>query len=388
MNFLRACGSFTLILLVGTQVACPAAEPQTPPPATAPASRPAPPAAPMRGAPPVAPPTDKVIELNPSGKPSSSGPVQVGPLLIDPLVVDFGLVPPRTKVNKTVTLKNTTAAPVKILKAEPTCQCTSFISIAGKVIPPGESIPLELAMETPSSPIVKVAAVNIACEGYNKLITVKIQCEVTLSVRAVPPFIDIQQNPVQKQDPATFTRRPLTGTLKLESLDRKPFRILSFLNPELSLDGFDPAKDAPQSTYTLKYDFTNTPCERIPKYVILETDRADCPAMDIRVRHECAQIAPSIAIEGFVAGVGRISPGGSGEIEITIKKFAGDRVVDVLSGDPATKVEVIEQRHDGQAGIVRVRITPKPGTTGLFTVPVTVTSTKGKAEQLIYGLVK
>ncbi len=336
------------------------------------------------------------------GKVTTSGPVQQGPLLVDPLSIDFGLVAPRSKVSKTVKLTNTSENEVRITQVAPTCQCTSVLDdLVNKVIAPGESVPMELAMETPASPLIKQAGVLLTVTGHNKPIKVDITCEVTLPIRAVPPFIDIQQTPLSTQDASKFQPRPLTGEIVLESIDHKPFKLMSSLTKAIWADRYDPSTDPPRSSYTLKYDFRNVPCSDIPKYAVLETDREDCPALDLRVRHECAVISPGFSVEAFVAGVGQVSPGGSGEFEMVVKKkmlpVKGDpkqrqmvpsKISGVTSMSKDFTVALIDVREDKEHFNTRIRVTPREGLTGLFSGPVVFSDGALTAEVIVYGVVR
>lgn len=322
----------------------------------------------------------------------SSGPKQFGPVIIDPAEVDFGVVAPETTVEAEVTITNTTSHPIKVLAAVPSCTCTT-VSIAGQVIPAGGSLPMPMSMKTSASTGEKVAAVKMMFEGHPDPVQVVIRSEVAYSVRATPPYIDIQQAPKTPQG-TPDTPRPLAGSFTLSSTDGKPFSVISVLGAEPVFAGpsagFKPGADAPRNSYTLAYDFTSTPANQVPAYVIVETDRADCPALDLRVRHENTHIKPTFKIAEFRSAVGRIEPGKSGRFELEIKEVGGRTVKSVTSKNPAVATaRLLEQKPDGKSVLMTAEVTPAASFRGPLYFPVTITLDDGRSTDLwVFGSVR
>lgn len=328
----------------------------------------------------------------PVTKGRSSGPKQFGPVIIDPAEVDFGVVAPETTVEAEVKITNTTSRPIKVLAAVPSCTCTS-VDITGKVIPAGGMLPMPMSMKTSASTGEKVAAVKLMFEGHPDPVQVVIRSEVAYSIRATPPFIDVQQAPKTPQG-TPDTPRPLAGTFTLTSNDGKPFRVISVLGAEPvyagASAGFKPGSDAPRSTYTLAYDFSATPPTSIPAYVIVETDRPDCPALDLRVRHENTHIKPTFKIAEFRSAVGRIEPGKSGRFELEIKEIGGRKVASVTSKNPAmATARLLEQKPDGKSVLMSAEVVPAAGFRGPLYFPVTITLDDGRSTDLwVFGSVR
>lgn len=322
----------------------------------------------------------------PPGK-KTSGPVRVGPVVLDPLQVNFGIVRPHTTVKTEVKITNATEQALKILASVPSCQCTS-VDMTGVVIEPGATATMPMSMKTSSTTGLRAASVKLVFEGYNQPVEVLINSEVAHAVRSTPPFIDIQQSPRDNLG-QPVPARPLSGRLHLESLDGSPFSIIAFHGEPPVFVGFDPAKDQPRNAYDILYDFSNVPANNVPAYQIVETDRDDCPSMEIRVRHENTHIRPPFKLDGFCAGFGRMQPGSEGEFEFGIKEFTPNRVASVTSLSPDATVQLIDQTADEKNLSARVRIVPRPGFAGLLYFPMQVEASDGKvATLMVYGSVR
>lgn len=332
-------------------------------------------------------PAPRAADQVPATKKGASGPVRVGPVMLDPKDVDFGVVEPNTVVKADVKITNLTDKPLKITRSDPTCQCTS-VDMVGVTIEPGAMVPMPMSMKTSKSTGVKAAAVTLMFEGYPDPVQVSIRSEVAYPVRATPPFLDLQQKPMDPQNRA-LPPRPLKGSYALESLDGKPFRVTAVQGKQPVFIGFDAAKDAPRARYEVAYDFSATPATNVPCYLIVETDRPDCPVMDLRVRHENTRIVPTFKIAEFRSSFGQIKPGEKGEFELEIKELKDARIASVKSKDPAqASVRLVTQKPDGKNVLCTFELTPTEGRTGLLYFPVTLTTTDGRSTDLwVFGRV-
>ena len=54
---------------------------------------------------------------------------------------------------------------------------------------------------------------------------------------------------------------------------------------------------------------TALPCEQVPKYLVVETDRPEARLIDMRVRHECTRINPAFGFAQYRENLGVIAPG-------------------------------------------------------------------------------
>jgi hypothetical protein len=301
--------------------------------------------------------------------------VVAGPITAQPGMVDFGLVEPRALVEVEVTLTNSSDQPVEIIASKPTCQCTT-VDMTGKVIPARGSITMPVSMQTSAAVGVKQAAVSLLFKGVPTPMQVGLKAEVAYSVVARPvPYIDAL-------DPSR-----LSGTFDLESPDGKPFEVRAVQGEPPIFVGFDPRGDALRSRYTLRYDFRGLNANAVPKYLLVETDRADCPLVDLRVRHPATRIAPPLKFAEFRSMLGRVPAGGSGEFDLEIEEMGNLRIDTVYALSPDATVELLSQTSDGKNLLVKVKVTPRPGFSGLLQIPVTFVAGGRTAEQLVYGVV-
>ncbi|HMN97380.1 MAG TPA: DUF1573 domain-containing protein [Phycisphaerales bacterium] len=309
-------------------------------------------------------------------------------MLLDPQNVDFGMVGPDTTVSTEVGITNMTDRPIRILQSVPSCQCTS-VEMAGVVLEPGSRVPMPMSMKTSKTVGTKLANVQLLLEGHPTPVEVRISCEVVYSVRASPAFIDVQQAPKDARG-QVGPARPLVGTVKLESVDGKPFSVLSFHGKPPAFRGFDPDRDAPRAVYELVYDFSSIPPASVPCYQIVETDRDDCPVLDIRVRHENTHIRPAFKIADFRSSFGRVAPGAKGQFELEVKELKGVRLAAAISRDPSQAlVRLVDQKADDSATLATFEVTPAPGRSGLLYFPVAITLADGRSTDLwVYGTVR
>lgn len=296
-----------------------------------------------------------------------------------PDFVDFGFVRPHTTLERTIALVNDGDTPLRIGVAVPSCQCTT-VDLDGKVIPARGRLEFPISMKV-SSTGVKLANLQIAVEGVDSIIRVELRAEVVYSIRAVTqnqpggafdPYIDAATNPAR-----------VRGEAVIESLDGAPFKVLSVgMKPPRFVD-WDPSQP-PRASYRVRYDVSAKDCASMPRYLIVETDRADCPLIDMRVRHECTHIRPRIPFAEFRANAGVLSPSAPGHFEIEIKRMgapaqprgqaaAPGRVLSVASSRPDLTAELVDQVFDGENILAKVRLTPKAGTLGVMLFPVRFT---------------
>ena len=286
-----------------------------------------------------------------------------GTVAADPPLVNFGIVAPHTKLDAKFRLVNAGDRPVKVLQAVPSCQCTT-IDIVGKEIPARGVLEVPVSMKVSSTGL-KLANVKIMAEGQPRPITLDLRAEVAYAVRvqvadasgALQPYVDAVENPAR-----------LKGEAVVSSVDGKAFRVKSVQGaaPELV-----PGQgDEPRATWKVRFDLPGAPCEQVPKYLLVETDRADARLVDARVRHECTRITPGIDIAEFRSNAGVIAPGAGATFDIEIKQLGQNRVGSVEALDPRFKATLVGQKADGKSVLATVRIEPGPEVKGVFITPV------------------
>lgn len=286
-------------------------------------------------------------------------------VIADPAGLDFGIVQPHTLLQGDFKLVNLSDKPRKVLQAVPSCQCTT-IDIVGKEIPPKGTLQVPVSMKV-SSTGTKTANVKVMVEGEAKPISLGLRAEVSYPVRvqvadangALQPFIDAATNPAA-----------LKGVAVVSSVDGKPFQIRSVQNEAPRLVAGQ--GDAPRASWQIEFELPGEPCDRVPAYLIVETDRPDARLIDARVRHACTRISPGIDIAEFRSNAGVMAPGVGATFELEVKKLGQNRIGKIEALDPRFKASIVSQRTDGAAAMVTLRIEPGPDVRGVFLTPVRI----------------
>ena len=273
------------------------------------------------------------------------------PLSIQPPVLDLGFMAPRIGNKGTVTLTNTGKTPLTIAAVTPSCKCTTTSALAGTVLQPGQSVPLEAALDGASMPQTHRASIRVLVEGYAKVAEIQLRAETAMPVRAVPPIINAVEG------------KPRQGRFVVESIDKKPFTICAVGGRVPEFIGYN-AGDAPRAQYLVKFDLDTWQPE-FPAYLAIETDRADCPIFDIWVRSERTIPTSAFRMKDYRVNAGRIDVGGSSDVSLEMED-AGEDILAVESGSPEVQVEMLGQHVDSKVRKVSVRITPKSPREGLL----------------------
>jgi len=316
-------------------------------------------------------------------------PPAAGPsLVVEPPEVNFGRVAPGTKHPARFVLRNAGGAPLTIASAKPSCKCTDISPIEGKTIPPGGTLELTAALQVPKSPGEKDAKVMITVAGSPGLVLAKMVADVTQPVRAEPAYVDALKG-------------VSAGTVRLSSVDGKPFRVLSAGGKAPELVGFDPAKDAPRAAYELRWSVSAMGAP-LPQWWVVDTDRADCAQIPLRIRHETtgARFDPEqgkrfwFPPESVVlAGVAK--PGVAVRLSTTIEHLNPAAQGRVTAPDWGKVTALSVPGGEGTAAMVSATprgtdfvdiefdFTPAAGRAGALYVPVRVTTPTGSGNVFV-----
>lgn len=315
----------------------------------------------------------------PVGKPmSGAAPAADARVIADPAGLDFGVVSPHTLLEGNFKLMNISDKPLKVVAAQPSCQCTT-VDIVGKEIPAKGSLEVPVTMKVSATGI-KIANVKVVVEGEARPITLELRAEVAYAVRLaiadaagkVQPYVDAAEDPSR-----------LNGTAQVFSSDGKPFRVVSVQGETPKFVGWNPQSDPPRPKYEIQFALKGEPCEQVPKYLLVETDRADARIIDARVRHACTRISPAIDIAEFRSNAGVIAAGGTGTFDIEIKKMGGNRIGSVKAVDPKFEAELVGQKADGSSLMVTIRLKPSKDVSGVFMTPVRLFAVDEKGQPYI-----
>ncbi|MCP3902474.1 MAG: DUF1573 domain-containing protein [Planctomycetes bacterium] len=282
-----------------------------------------------------------------------------------PAKVDFGFVRIGDDMEQDIKIRNLTDEPLKIVAMRPDCKCTTVQDLAGTVIPPNSEIEFTAVVDGRDSAGSKTSEIRFIFEGYGPA-SLELRSVVTRAVRVEPGYI-VALDGVN------------SGTLSVGALDRNPFRLLSMNGgPVPYADGFDPERDEPRFAYKIAWDLRDydpTTClnpqgERVPVWIVLETDHPEAPIVDVRVRHLCTRIQPPTGGRMWVLSklrevVDELEPGASAEFDVDMKWLRSAKPTDTIravrSESPdqfAATIVRTKREEDRITATVRVTIVP------------------------------
>jgi len=307
-------------------------------------------------------------------RPAPDRPTGPPTVVASPTSLDLGFMRPNQNAVGTVTLRNTGAEPVRVLAVTPSCKCTTTTDIVGKEIPAGGTATFDTTLEGAPVPGVRTSTIRVLVEGSPAPIEIKVKGEVSQPVRAIPAYLNCVGS------------KNLSGRLVVESIDKRPFRIISAHGSEPVVGGWDPATDEPRSTYLLSYDLGDGTRE-LPSFWIIETDHPDSPLVDLKVRHESVSAKLSSRLADYRASAGRIDPGASGTVEFTsLDPQEPILSAESLSPDATLEVERVDAVEGGTKATIIVK--PRAGLEGLLIVPAKLSMATKSQEVLIFGTVR
>jgi hypothetical protein len=198
---------------------------------------------------------------------------------------------------------------------------------------------------------------------------------VSLPVRVSPAYLNVVAD------------NPKTGRIVVESIDKVPFKICSVGGKPPNLVGFDAEKDEPRNQYLVDWDFARDfDPNNTPRYWVIETDRADCPLVDVFVRHESTLPKPVLRLTEYRHTFGRIEEGAPFEFTIDITDLpATERIVTAASSSSAAAVELVGSEVEGNVTHVNLRLKPVPGTLGVQWVPFNIYTNSRQQTTAIWG---
>jgi len=293
------------------------------------------------------------------------------PLTAQPPVADLGYLAPNMAGEGAVQILNTGSVPLTITQVQPSCKCTTPSDLVGKIIEPGKSIELKVKLDGAPAVGPRNSSVKILVDGFTRPLDVPVRAEVTLPVRCVPPYVNAVEG------------KNLIGRLVLESIDGKPFKILTMSGAPMVIQYGDGPEDAPRPSWVVTYDISGAAANagdgavaakdaRLPAFLLFETDAAGAGVVDVRVRSRNPPQKPKIPVIEPRLNIGRVAAGTTGTATFVFKlKDMKVDTVTTTSTDAAVELAATAPgAEDGTA--VSVRITPRAGVTGIITVPIAV----------------
>lgn len=322
--------------------------------------------------------------------PSGSVEIRPGATAVygDPADVDFGLARPSSKLRTEIKLVNPTDSPVVIKAAVPTCQCTT-VNVDGATIPPRGAVGIPMTLQVPSTTGEKKAAVNTILEPGGKGPRLTLTAISAYAVQAVAT------SPAGGDTLWVDALKPegLSGRIRLAATDGRPFRVLSLNGvAPVTLQGDGQAA----TTQVIAYDLRGETSTTMPKWMLVETDHPEAPMIDMRVRHMASRLPHQfsgyevkVQFDGYIANVGRVTPGTTATFDVELKQFKRRRLKALQSGNPGFAVKLLK-RTDGDGDRVRVTasITPSPDVRGPFICPVDFVTENGRETMYVIGTIR
>lgn len=203
---------------------------------------------------------------------------------IRPATLDLGYGPPLAFRSEVVTLQNVTEGPVTLTGARGECACTNATILESvddkKTLAPGETVDILVGVEFPKD-----------MGMYTKNLFVYEDMQGEAASHVVPIYFEVGF-PVRVNGGTRYAIVvERTGKLKLDSMEDKPFRVVSVHGADPAYVDFNPASDEPRTSYEVTYDWSGLSVEKTPRWLAIETD------------HPGAEIVP---IPAFISGVPRI----------------------------------------------------------------------------------
>lgn len=363
----------------------PSSRPSTTPPAAAPSAVPLPTGAAQK-------PQSSSPAGVPAGRPSAAPPTAtppvpaapvVGedgmidgppPIQVEPTVLDFGFIAPKQVSKGTFKLWNRGTAPLTVLAVQPSCKCTTTNDLADAVIKPGEFVELEASLDGAPLPSPRKANIKVLIDGYSRVLELELKGEVTYPLRAPPGYLNVVKGHEQK------------GRIVVESIDKKPFRICNIQGEAPDYIGFDPTKDEAKASYLVRWDITKFG-DKIPPYLIVVSDREDCPILPIRVRHESTIPRPIFRLKEYSVNLGLMAPGQPTEVEVQMED-PGEALLAVATEDEHARAELVSTRVEEGTLTAKVRVTARQDHEGLLQFPLSFYSASKEMAIPAFGIVR
>jgi len=296
------------------------------------------------------------------------------PLEAEPAVLDFGIIAPRQSVEGAFKLWNRGTKPVRILAVQPSCKCTTTNDVTEKDIAPGAFVELKTSLEAANTPQPRKATIKVLADGYQRILELEVRGEVAYPLRAAPSHLNVVEG------------KDKQGRVVVESLDKKPFRICNIMGESPVYINFDPATDEPRATYLLRWDLTKYG-DKMPGHWLIETDRADCPTLPVRIRHESTIPKPVFRLKEYQVNLGRVEMNQPAEAEILIED-PGEPILTVAAVSEFVRAEMTKAELIDGTLHVKVRVTPKKDFQGHLNFPLVVYSPTREMEVETYGVVR
>lgn len=297
----------------------------------------------------------------PSSPATAPTPVHAGapPLVQTTPPLYLGYQKPKSLPSGEITLLNNGEHPVKITRIKPDCACTD-VHIDKQDLAPGETTTLNVAVDVPREigPIRR--DIRIECEGYVVPFVTGVDLEAGFAVR------------VNGGGSAAIITDKV-GLVKLDSVDKKPFRVLAINGEEPDFLGDLKAATESRTQFSVRYDWGNANGEMIPRWMIVETDHPDARMFSVRARIDGATILQHrskwfVIEERVLLGSFPGETSAKSAVTLSGKPLVGGQKITITSSNGKIPVRITGIRKPEQGGgiLADIEVTPITGYRGFF----------------------
>ena len=281
-------------------------------------------------------------------------------VVVAPGLLDFGTQSLMSRPTGEITLTNQGDKAVTLVAVSPTCSCLKPEFSDRVILPPRAKHTVTIAHEPRSQAGPSKATLRFVFLG-NDIVNVPVEVMFTRPVKADPTWID-------------FRRDGDRGTLKLRSLDSRPFRVLSVQGVPIPSASAALLQEVPWdlSSYDTE-TCTNPAGERMPSWIVVQTDHPDAPIVDVRVRKDgCTN--PDIPGDGDSRAwmildqrvvLGELSPGEKQIYELPVallpNRTMNERFTVAKSETPGLMTRFVDVIQKEEGNVVQVEIGVDPG---------------------------
>ena len=305
--------------------------------------------------PPMSQATDLPLPASELAPVAPSEPIRPQAVVAFPNALDFGTQSLMSRPTGEITLTNQGDNAVTLVAVSPTCSCLKPEFSDRVVLTPGGNHTVSITHEPRSQAGPSKATLRFVFLG-NDIVNVPVEVMFTRPVKADPTWIDFRRDGDQ-------------GILKLRSLDSRAFRVLSVQGVPVPSASAALLQEVPWdlSSYDTE-TCTNSEGERMPSWIVVQTDHPDAPIVDVRVRKDgCTN--PDIPGDGDSRAwmildqrvvLGELSPGEKQIYELPVallpNRTMNERFTVAKSETPGLMTRFVDVIQKEEGNVVQVEI--------------------------------
>lgn len=304
----------------------------------------------------------------------------VPPLVQTTPPLELGYQKPKTMAAGEIVLLNNGDHRLKITRIKPDCACTDVYTDK-RELAPGETTTLNVGVDVPREIGPVRRDIRIECEGYALPYVTSVNLEAGFAVRVNGGA-----------SAAIITDK--VGMVKLDSVDKKPFRVLAINGEAPDFLGDAKALNESRTQFNARYDWSDTDGASIPRWMIIETDHPDARMFSVRARIGGATILQfrskwHVVEERVLLGSFPGESSAKSAVTLSGKPLIEGQRITITSSNGKIPVRVTGMRKPDQGGgiLAEIEATPIAGYRGFFWTVVSFTLEGETASFDLFGRV-